>query len=302
MQPPTFVSPASPAWFAHRVGGARRHLGVLDPDGRIAVDCGPRDELSMLTAGGLGPDDLAGMLRDGTPLDLDAIDFDVPVERPGKLLCLGKNFAAHAREFGAEVPEEPIFFTKLPDTLLPHGGTVVLPHWLDERIDHEVELGVVLGFEDPERKGRKYVSVDEAAGLIHGYTIINDVTARTMQGTDRGRQQPWLRSKSFDTFCPIGPFVVPAEALGPDPDLAIELFVGEERRQQSRTGHMVVSVPEAIAYLSRHTTLRPGDILAMGTPEGVGPIADGDVMTACIEGIGVLRNPVVREATPQRRA
>jgi len=297
MPAPTFALPASPAWFAHRVGGAR-HLGVLDPDGPVAVDCGPHDELLMLAAGGLGPTNVRGLLRAGTPLRLEDIVFDVPVERPGKLLCLGKNFAAHAREFGAEVPEEPIFFTKLPDTLLPHHGSVVLPYWLEERIDHEVELGVVLGFEDPERVGRKYVSADDAAELIEGYTVVNDVTARTMQGTDRGRQQPWLRSKSFDTFCPIGPFVVPARALGPNPDLAIELYIGDELRQSSRTSHMAVSVAEAIAYLSRHTTLRPGDILAMGTPEGVGPIADGDLMTACIEGIGVLQNPVVREPSP----
>jgi len=297
MPTPTFVPPASPAWFAHRVGGVR-HLGALDPDGPVAVDCGPHDELPMLAAGGLGRTNVRGLLRAGSPIRLEDVVFDVPVAHPGKLLCLGKNFAAHAREFGAEVPEEPIFFTKLPDTLLPHAGTVVLPHWLDERIDHEVELAVVLGFEDPDRRGRKYVSPEEAVELIEGYTVLNDVTARTMQGTDRGRQQPWLRSKSFDTFCPIGPFVVPAEALGPNPDLAIDLYVGDELRQSSRTGHMVVSVPEAIAYLSRHTTLRPGDIVAMGTPEGVGPISDGDVMTACIEGIGLLRNPVAREVAP----
>jgi 2-keto-4-pentenoate hydratase/2-oxohepta-3-ene-1,7-dioic acid hydratase in catechol pathway len=294
---PTFFAPASPAWFAHRVGGVR-HLGVLDPDGPVAVDCGPHDELGLLAAGGLGRPQVRGLLRVGTPLLFEDIVFDIPIERPGKLLCLGKNFAAHAREFGAEVPEEPIFFTKLPDTLLPHGGTVVLPHWLDERIDHEVELGVVLGFDDPQRSGRKYVTPEEAAALIAGYTVINDVTARTMQGLDRGRQQPWLRSKSFDTFGPIGPWVVPAETFGPEPDLAIELHVGDVLRQSSRTSHMVVHVPEAIAYLSRHTTLRPGDILAMGTPEGVGPIAAGDVMTASIEGIGCLQNRVAREAPP----
>jgi 2-keto-4-pentenoate hydratase/2-oxohepta-3-ene-1,7-dioic acid hydratase in catechol pathway len=297
MTPAPAVLPLSPAWFVHRVGGAR-HLGVVDPDGPLFVDCGPHDVLAMLASGGLGRTNVRGLLRAGTALEPDAIVFEVPVARPGKILCLGKNFAAHAREFGAEVPDEPIFFTKLPDTLLPHGGTVLLPHWVETRIDHEIELAVVLGFDDPDGRGRKYVPPAEAMDLVEGYTLLNDVTARRMQGDDRGAQQPWLRSKSFDTFCPFGPWVVPADAFPGRPDLAIDLWVGDEHRQSSRTGLMVVDVPHAIAFLSRHTTLRPGDVIAMGTPEGVGPIADGDLMVGAIEGIGQLRNPVAREAAP----
>ncbi len=298
MTPPSTGTlwPSAPAWFRHRVGD-RAHLGAIAARGERTVDLGPLDDAALLRAGGLDAADVTARLARGTCIDPAAIVFDVPIARPGKILCFGKNFAAHAAEFGAAVPEEPIFFTKLPDTLLPHEGTVVLPHWVETRIDHEIELGVVLGFEDPEGRGRKYVDREDALSLVSGWTIINDVTARKMQGEDRGRQQPWLRCKSFDTFCPIGPWVVPKDALDAR-DLAIDLWVGDDHRQSSRTSLMVVDVPSAIAWLSRHTTLRPGDLIAMGTPEGVGPIRDGDTMVGTVEGIGALRNRVAREPAP----
>jgi len=290
--------PVGPAWFAFRERG-ERHLGILvpgdRPDGDRAFDAGPFDESAALAVtGGLGAEDLGDRLVDATPL-ADLPPLDVPVARPSKILCFGKNFAAHAAEFGAEVPEEPLFFTKLVDSLLPAGRPVVLPHWLDTRIDHEIELGVVLGFDDPHGRGRKYVAEEQAMDLVAGYTVLNDVTARKMQGTDRGAQKPWLRCKSFDTFCPVGPWVVPAANLPDLADLEIGLRVGDRPRQRSELGKMVVTVARGIAWLSRHTTLRPGDLLAMGTPEGVGPIDDGDEMVGWIEGIGVLRNPVERE-------
>jgi 2-keto-4-pentenoate hydratase/2-oxohepta-3-ene-1,7-dioic acid hydratase in catechol pathway len=290
--------PAGLAWFAHRRRGVR-HLGIVEPRGEALrwVDLGPRAELELLASGGLDATALLTLSRDATELDGEP-EFAVPVARPGKILCLGKNFAAHAAEFGAAVPEEPIFFTKLVDALSPHGAPVVLPHWLDTRIDHEVELGVVLGFADPERRGRKYVRAEHALELVAGYTVVNDVTARKMQGTDRDAKKPWLRCKSFDTFCPIGPWVVPRENAPRVADAGIRLWVGEALRQESRTSLMVVDVAHAIEYLSRHTTLRPGDLIAMGTPEGVGPIADGDRMVAEIDGIGRLANPVVRERAP----
>lgn len=294
------VLPSNPAWFFHRVGGARR-LGVVTPErGGRFVDAGPADALELLARGALDADDLRERLGSGAVLDREPT-FDVPVDRPSKILGLGKNFAAHAAEFGAEVPEEPIFFAKLADSLLPHGGTVLLPHWVDSRIDHEIELGVVLGFPDPERRGRRDVAAADALRLVAGFTIVNDVTARRIQGDDRGQQRPWLRSKSFDTFCPVGPWVVPRESLPGHANLELWLEVDGERRQHSRTSKMVVDVAQALEYLSRHTTLRPGDLIAMGTPEGVGPIRAGNVMVGAIEGIGRLVNPVGR-ATPASRA
>lgn len=287
--------PASPAWFAHKIAG-KRHLGVLLPRDETAAffDLGPRSELALLASAQLNAAGLKLLIESGDPMRATP-DFDVPVARPSKILCLGKNFAAHAAEFDAEVPEEPLFFTKLCDTLVPHRGDVILPHWLSSRIDHEVELAVILGFEDLGDVGRKYVGPEEAGHLVAGYTILNDVTARTIQGEDREAHKPWLRSKSFDTFCPIGPWVVPEDSLPGVGDLAIEMRLGKELRQSSRTSLMEVDISTAISYLSKHCTLRPGDIIAMGTPEGVGPIQHGDVMTCSIEGIGELINPVRRE-------
>ena len=287
--------PAGPAWFFHRREG-RRRLGVCQAEaGALRMwDIGEVDELDLLARGGLDAPALRALAIAGDELDGEP-DFDVPVARPSKILCLGKNYAAHAAELGSEVPDQPIVFAKLCDTLLPHRGTVVLPHWVDTRIDHEIELGVVLGFDDPERAGRKYVATEQAIELVAGFTIVNDVTARRMQGEDRGHSRPWLRSKSFDTFCPVGPFVVARDGLPGHADLAIRLRVGESLRQDSRTSAMVFDVPQAISWLSRHTTLRPGDLIAMGTPAGVGPIEDGDTMVGEIEGIGTLVNQVVRE-------
>ncbi|MBK8977809.1 MAG: fumarylacetoacetate hydrolase family protein [Planctomycetes bacterium] len=288
--------PAGPAWFAYRHGGTRL-LGVVDPESGTMRSIGAHDELERLASGGLSLEALRLLARVGEPLDPGSIVWDVPVERPSKILGLGRNFVAHAKELGNEVPEEPLFFGKLADTLLPHEGTIRLPHWVQSRIDHEIELCVVLGFDDPDRHGRRYVSRDDAMELVAGYTILNDVTARTIQIDDRNAKKPWLRSKSFDTFCPVGPWVVPRDALDPHA-LAIDCYVGAEHRQSSNTELMIVDVPGAIEWLSRHTTLRPGDLIAMGTPDGVGPLADGDACVGRIAGIGTLRNRVTREPAP----
>ena len=287
--------PARPAWFFHRHFG-QRHLGVALPhDGGVAFrTAGAADELDLLATDGLSAAALQHLAERAEPLP-DPPHFDVPVARPGKILCLGKNFAAHAAEMHGVVPEEPLYFNKLPETLLPHRGTVLLPRWLDSRVDHEIELCVVLGFADPEHRGAKYVTVADALDLVAGFTILNDVTARRLQHDDRKQQHPWLRSKSFDTFCPIGPWVVPRESLPGFGDLEIALEVNGTRRQHSRTSLMVVDVPHAIAFLSRHTTLRPGDLIAMGTPEGVGPLQPGDLVRGRIEQIGELINPVEKE-------
>lgn len=289
-------TPERPAWFAHRVDGARR-FGIFDPDRGGFVDVGPMDEIAALARGALSS--RATLPAGGETMATPPV-FDVPVQRPSKILCLGKNYAAHAAEFGAEVPDEPIFFTKFADTLLPHGAPIQLPHWVTSRIDHEIELAVILGFDDPENRGAKYVPKDRAMDLVAGYTVLNDITARRMQGDDRGEQHPWLRSKSFDTFCPIGPWVIPAAELPEYGKLTIRLHVNDTLRQESTTDLMVVDIPTAIEYLSRHTTLRPGDILATGTPEGVGPIEDGDTVTCAIDHIGTLSNGVQREAAPPR--
>jgi 2-keto-4-pentenoate hydratase/2-oxohepta-3-ene-1,7-dioic acid hydratase in catechol pathway len=286
------VLPAVPAWFRFADGGAAR-VGAVDPAGPRWFDLGPLDVHAELARGSLRAADLAERLQSAAPMP-EPKQFLVPVPHPGKILCLAKNFAAHAREFGSEAPKEPIFFAKLPDTLLPHGSDVVLPHWLDTRIDHEAELGLVLGFPDPDERGVRYTTAADAHGLVAGYTPLNDVTARKLQGQDREQKYPWLRSKSFDTFCPVGPFVVPADAIDAG-DLRIVMRVNGEVRQQASTKDMVFPIGEALAAMARCTTLRPGDLIAMGTPEGVGPIEPGDVLEVEVEKLGVLRNGVVRE-------
>ena len=269
-----------------------------DSDGRPQFfDCGPADELRRLASGGLTTAALRALAVNGRPIAMPE-RFAPPVLRPSKILCLGKNFAAHAAEMGGAVPTEPMFFGKLADTLIGDGHPVILPHWVETRIDHEIELGVVLGFDDRDGRGAKYVPESRALDLVAGYTVLNDVTARKLQHLDREQKYPWLRSKSFDTFCPVGPWVVPADGFAQVHDVEIRIEVDSELRQQSRTSLLVVGIAAAIAWLSRHTTLRPGDLIAMGTPEGVGPIADGQWMRGTIEGLGDLINPVLREARP----
>lgn len=289
--------PAVPAWFRFEPAPGAAHLGAVDPAVLRFVDLGPLDVGSLLCRGALGASDLAARIA-AAPAMPPPARLLPPVPAGGKILCLAKNYVAHAREFGAEAPPEPIFFAKLPDTLVAHGDAVVIPHWLETRVDHEAELALVLGFADPDRRGAKYVDGAAARALVAGYTLLNDVTARRLQGSDRDQKYPWLRSKSFDTFCPVGPFVVPADALDPG-DLRITMRVNGTVRQDARTADMVFPIEPALAAMARCTTLRPGDLIAMGTPEGVGPVAPGDVMEVEIERLGVLRNPVVKEAAPR---
>jgi 2-keto-4-pentenoate hydratase/2-oxohepta-3-ene-1,7-dioic acid hydratase in catechol pathway len=295
------VLPAVPAWFRFRQGAAV-HLGAVDPQGSHGLgpqwfDLGPLDVHALLERGGLGAADLQARCAGARRIDAPQ-RFEVPVPRPGKILCLAKNYTAHAKEFGAEAPKEPIFFAKLADTLVAHGEPVVIPHWLETRVDHEAELGLVLGFADPDRRGRRDVATGAAASLVAGYTCLNDVTARRLQTQDRDQKYPWLRSKSIDTFCPLGPFVVPADAVTAS-DLEITMTVNGEIRQRASTREMVFPIGAALAAMSQVTTLRPGDLVAMGTPEGVGAVQPGDSMTVTVEQLGALTNPVEKQPRPK---
>ncbi|MEO0479305.1 MAG: fumarylacetoacetate hydrolase family protein [Planctomycetota bacterium] len=294
-----FEWPESLAWFSHRVEG-RCHLGIADPATHTVRDAGAFDPDVELAAERLTTASLRTRLNSATHLDLDAIDWLPPLPSPSKILCFGKNFAAHAAEFGAEVPSEPMWFGKLVDTVIAHGEPIELPHWVSTRIDHEAELGVVLGFDDPECRGIRNVPEDRALELVAGYTQLNDVTARRMQGDDRSQQKPWIRCKSFDTFCPLGPFVIPSDAFEPG-CRRLTCLVDEDLRQDSTLDKMVVDVATGISWLSRHTTLRPGDLIAMGTPEGVGPLQPENRCSVWIEGLGRLSNPIVRGADAPMR-
>jgi len=216
----------------------------------------------------------------------------IEAQRVGKILALGKNFREHAAEFGEAVPEEPLFFNKLPETLREHGAEVRVPQWYSARVDHEAELVVVIG--------RAGFAIEEAAawGHVAGYTVANDLTARTLQGQDRNLKYPWFRSKNFDGFCPLGPCFAPRDYLDIS-DLRVTARVRrpdgvEEARQDASTKDLIVTVPQAVAWLSRQLTLRPGDLILMGTPAGVGPLQNGDEVVCAITGIGELHTRIAR--------
>lgn len=202
----------------------------------------------------------------------------LPPVIPSKIICVGRNYVEHAREHGTEVPEVPLLFLKPPSSLLAPGGTIHLPPQ-SQQVEHEAELTTVIG-----RKGR-WIAPEEALSYVFGYTIGNDVTARDLQRRDN----QWTRAKGFDTFCPIGPWIEtdfdPADAL-------ITCHVNGEMRQMSSTREMVFRVNQLIAFASSIMTLEPGDLLMTGTPAGVGPLKDGDVVEVTIEGIGKLTNRV----------
>jgi 2-keto-4-pentenoate hydratase/2-oxohepta-3-ene-1,7-dioic acid hydratase in catechol pathway len=201
---------------------------------------------------------------------------------PGKIVCVGRNYAAHAREMGNDVPPTPILFFKPPSAVIGSGDAIVLPPE-SRQVEHEAEIGVVVG-----RRLRRASPAEAEAG-IEGFLCANDVTARDLQRTDG----QWGRAKGFDTFCPLGPDV----ARGLDwRTLEVIGRVNGQERQRGRAAEMQVGIPGLLAFISQAMTLEPGDLVLTGTPAGVGPLAPGDVVEVEIPGVGVLRNPVVREA------
>lgn len=198
---------------------------------------------------------------------------------PTKVVCVGLNYRDHAEELNMDIPEEPIIFLKPTSSIIYHEDKIVLPKQ-SKRVDHEVELAVVIG------RKCKDVKKEDALDYIMGYTILNDVTARDIQKKDG----QWTRAKSFDTFCPIGPRIV--KDIDPG-NLDIQLRINGEVRQKSNTKNMIFSVEELIEFISEVMTLYPHDIISTGTPPGVGMLRRGDVVECEIEGIGILRNYVV---------
>lgn len=225
----------------------------------------------------------------GAVLKCADVQLTSPVPRPGKVICIGLNYRDHAEESGMDIPERPLVFSKFGTSVVGPGEEVVLPPGATE-CDYEAELGVVIG-----RTARR---VDEASAMEHvlGYVNVNDVSARDFQFADG----QWQRGKSPDTFCPIGDFIATRDEIADPHDLRIQLHLNGETLQDSRTDQLIFRIPELVSYLSQFTTLEPGDVIATGTPPGVGfarkpPIylKDGDEMVVEIEGLGTLRNPVV---------
>lgn len=206
----------------------------------------------------------------------------LPPCAPTKIVCVGRNYLEHAREFGNEAPAEPLIFLKPPSSLIASGDAIVYPS-LSERVDFEGELGIVIG----ERA--RNVPRDKALDYILGYTIVNDVTARDLQKKDG----QWTRGKGFDTFCAVGPCLVSKD----DVDfkaLRVRTFLDGELKQDGSVQDMIFPPDVIISYITSFMTLEPGDLIATGTPPGVGPISPGSTVRIEIDGIGVLENPVIR--------
>ncbi|RPI85849.1 MAG: DUF2437 domain-containing protein [Chloroflexi bacterium] len=213
-------------------------------------------------------------------IPLEEVKLLAPV-LPGKIICVGRNYVAHAKEHGSDVPEYPLIFLKPPSSLTGPGCTVYLPPQ-SAQIEHEAELVAVIG-----RRGR-WIQPKDAMNYVLGYTIGNDVTARDLQRRDG----QWTRSKGFDTFCPLGPWI--DTSFDPS-DAMITCHVNGEMRQMASTRDMVFRVDNLIAFTSSFMTLEPGDVIFTGTPAGVSPLSPGDILETAIEGLGKLTNPIAAE-------
>jgi len=222
-----------------------------------------------------------GLSQTGEVLALGEITLLAPCE-PTKIIALGLNYRDHAAEFGHPVPDEPLIFMKPSTSVIGPDADIVYPR-MSRRVDYEAELAVVIG------KTARHAPEDQALDYVLGYTAFNDVTARDLQKKDG----QFTRAKGFDTFAPLGPWI---ETDLPDPDnLTVEAYLNGERRQHSSTSNMVFGVAHLISFISRIMTLLPGDVIATGTPSGIGPMRVGDVIEIRVEGIGALRNRLVAE-------
>ena len=255
-------------------------LGFIEADSLIPIDFSG-DMIDFM-----GSRSLTGCER-RTPIPLDRVSFAPPISRPSKIVALGLNYKDHAEESKGKVPETPLLFAKFPSSLTGHMNQITWDRTVTKKVDFEAELAVIIGqtvYRVPE---------EDALGAVFGYTCANDVSARDLQFGDG----QWVRGKSLDSFCPLGPWIVTPDEL-PDPhSLKIQCSVNNHLMQDSHTGLMMFMIPEVISFLSRHFTLNPGDIILTGTPSGVGVfrepsvyLKDGDEVAVEIEGVGRLVN------------
>lgn len=253
----------------------------------------PTNLLDLLSLGTDGLKQAAAAALTGQVLASSQLRLLAPVPRPSKVFCIGLNYIDHAKESGQEPPPEPVVFCKFPQAVIGPGEPIVLPK-LSEKVDYEAELVVVIG------KGGRHIAEADALDHVAGYTCGHDVSARDWQLHKPGGQ--WLLGKTFDTFAPMGPHLVTTAEI-PDPgNLRIQFRLNGKTLQDSSTSQLIFSVPKLVAYLSGVVTLCPGDVIYTGTPPGVGAarkppiyLQPGDEAEVEIEGIGVLKNPVVAE-------
>ncbi|GAA5152000.1 MULTISPECIES: fumarylacetoacetate hydrolase family protein [Amycolatopsis] len=276
-----------------RAGDTVVRVDVIDPDAPtdiLELLALPPDRLRRLSD---RADELAGRGGPGV-LSVDEAPLSPPVPRPSKVVCLALNYRAHAEEGGFTPPERPVLFLKGPHTLTGHGADIVVPP-LSRRIDHEGELAVVIGRRCKDFDGEDW------QGAVAGYTMMNDLTARDLQLADIAAQHPWDLSKNFDGFGPVGPWLVTPDEV-PDPQaLDLEVRVDGLLRQRGSTAQMIFGVRELLVRLSAVMTLEPGDLIATGTPDGIGEVPDGSVVEVRIGDLGVLRNRVTHTPILERK-
>ncbi|HTW84680.1 MAG TPA: fumarylacetoacetate hydrolase family protein [Candidatus Sulfotelmatobacter sp.] len=281
-------------------------VGRIEPDGSGIVplaalvgERAPADMLALIARYDAVRETL--LAADGAPVELAGGALLAPIPRPARnIMCVGKNYYDHAREFGGSgfdssvgtggelVPDAPIIFTKVPESVIGDGIPIRYPAGVSDALDYEAELAVVIG------RGGRGIGKADALHHVFGYTIVNDVTARDWQG----RHKQWFLGKSFDTFCPMGPWIVTADEVDVA-SLEVRCWVNDQLRQRANTRDLIFDVPTLIETISAGITLYPGDVIATGTPAGVGIgfkppkfLRPGDVVRIAIEGIGTLTNAV----------
>jgi acylpyruvate hydrolase len=280
---------------SHRIGALETRAGrqvVIDlnradprlPTDMIALLAGGRRTLALAQ-------DAVTSAGGGNALELSALTLKAPIPRPGKIICIGLNYRDHAEEANLPIPDYPAVFSKYANSVVGPGEPIVIPR-VSNQVDYEGELGVVMG------SRARYVSEQEALDYVAGYMAFNDVSARNFQM----RTSQWTIGKTFDTFAPMGPALVTADQIADPHHLDLRVKVSGQVLQASNTRHLIFNIPQLIAYLSQAMTLEPGDVIATGTPGGVGfarnpPrfLQPGDVVEVEIEGLGTLVNPVVGE-------
>lgn len=277
----------------------QRRVGLASEDGLTVQTLDVPAQVAELGVLGLIENygditELAAVKR-GEPVQISSVQLLAPIPRPRRnIFCVGRNYHAHAKELSGSVFKAnnadpaawPIVFTKVPETVIAHGDDVILPTGVTEQVDYEAELAIIIG------KGGKNISQADALNHVWGYTIVNDVTARDVQM----RHQQWDLGKSFDTFCPMGPWAITADAFNAA-DTRVQCWVNDELRQEGQTRDLIFDLPTLIETCSRGITLYPGDIIATGTPAGVGMgfnppryLKSGDRVRITIDGLGTLEN------------
>jgi 2-keto-4-pentenoate hydratase/2-oxohepta-3-ene-1,7-dioic acid hydratase in catechol pathway len=285
MQLVTYQSTSGP-----RVAGVAGH-GYVDLN---AIDSRlPSDMMGLLALGPAGIQRAQQAIVYGTALGAKDVRLLAPVPRPRKVICVGLNYADHAAESGAPIPEEPVIFNKFATSVCGHGDPIILPR-ISTQVDYEAELVVVIG------RGGRHIPESKALEHVGGYCCGHDVSARDWQLGKPGKQ--WLLGKTFDTFAPFGPHLVTPDELGDPGNLGIQLRLNGQVMQSSSTRQLIFSIPKLLAYISDVCTLEPGDVVFTGTPPGVGMarkppvfLKSGDVVEVEIERLGILRNPVTAE-------